>query len=104
MIWKLLLKMLGDGAQQSEMQRLSLSSNIEEIISNYVKDEINSNQNRKSLLSGDERLTEMRTNENAEPIKNITPLSPCQPCITEFVVNINKKIVEEIAPETMVAK
>ena len=68
MIWKLLLKMLGDGAQQSEMQRLSLSSNIEEIISNYVKDEINSNQNRKSLLSGDELLTEMRTNENAEPI------------------------------------
>ena len=87
------------------MQRLS--TNIEDLISNYIKAEINNaNQNRLSILLGsDERLTELKSDEFLEPSKHTAPLSPCQPfkltespAMTEFALSMNDKTVEEIGP------
>ena len=87
------------------MQRLT--TNIEDLISNYVKAEINANQNRQSILLGSfERLTELKTDEFVELSKpTAAPLSPCQPfkltdspAMTEFALSMNDKTVEEIGP------
>ena len=97
--------MFGSTIYQSVgLQRLS--TNIEGLISNYVKQEINANQNRLSILLGsDERLTEIKSDEFVEPSKPTAPLSPCQPfkltdspAMTEFALSMNDKTVEEMGP------